>query len=57
MPLKINIILVNLKIGESKIKQINRDDFKERLYIQEDVNLRGSDNKLRSDIQMGKTCK
>ena len=48
---------ISFEIDESKLNRVDRQDPDLRLYIQEDINLRGSDNRLKDDVKMGKTCK
>jgi len=47
---------VSFEIEKSKIRKIDPQDSKKRLYIQEDINLRDKNNKLKKNVKMGKTC-
>jgi RHS repeat-associated protein len=48
---------IAFEVEESALKKLDPQDKKLRLYIEGDVNLRDSNNKLKSDVSMGKVCK
>ena len=49
---------VAFQIDESKIKKVDPQDNKLRLYIEEDVHLRDSNNKFKPGVSFGQTpCK
>jgi RHS repeat-associated protein len=49
---------VEFQIDDSKIKKVDRQDNRLRLYIEEDIQLRDSNNKLKKGVSFGETpCK
>lgn len=45
---------VSFEIDSSEIKRVDRQDSVKRLYIEEDINLRGEDNNLKNNVKAGR---
>lgn len=43
----------SFEVDDEKIKRVDRQDGIKRLYIEEDIHLRDSNGKLKSDVQHG----
>ena len=44
---------ISFEVDDEKIKRVDRQDGIKRLYIEEDIHLRDSNGKLKSDVQHG----
>ena len=43
---------ISFEVDDEKIKRVDRQDGIKRLYIEEDIHLRDSNGKLKSDVHM-----